>query len=121
MAVTKPLPVDVARGYTFPYNNWANRIATHRFVKDIPTGGGKPSDAALAAIESQLPLLQSKAVQILWGGADFCFNQHYYERWRHILPKAPARYLTDVGHYLLEDATEDCLATITEHFCGRRA
>jgi len=118
MAVTKPLPAEVARGFTFPYDSWANRIATHRFVRDIPTGKGEPSDAALRAVESQLPLLQSKPVRILWGGADFCFNQHYYERWRQILPKAPARYLTNCGHYLLEDAREDCLATITEHFCG---
>jgi haloalkane dehalogenase len=121
MAVTKPLPGDVARGFTFPYDSWANRIATHRFVRDIPTGSGKPSDAALAAIESQLPLLQAKAVHLLWGGADFCFNQHYYERWREILPKAPARYLTDAGHYLLEDAREDCLATIIEHLGGGQA
>ena len=120
MSVTKPLPPVVARGFTFPYNSWANRIATHRFVRDIPTGGGRPSDVALAAIESQLPQLQSKSVRILWGGADFCFNQHYYERWRQILPKAPARFLTDAGHYLLEDAREDCLATIAEHFCGDR-
>jgi haloalkane dehalogenase len=115
MAVTNPLPADVARGFTFPYDSWANRIATHRFVRDIPTAAGQPSAAALAAIEAQLPLLQSKAVHLLWGGADFCFNRHYYERWRKILPQAPARYLADAGHYLLEDAREDCLATITAH------
>ncbi len=57
----KPLPADVARGFTFPYNNWANRIATHRFVKDIPTGIGNQPAPPLAAIESQLPLLQSKS------------------------------------------------------------
>jgi pimeloyl-ACP methyl ester carboxylesterase len=116
MAVTKPLPAAVARGFTFPYDSWANRIATHRFVRDIPTGGDGANDRALAAIESQLPLLKSKQTSILWGGADFCFNQHYYERWRQILPKVPARYLTGAGHYLLEDAPEDCLATITAHF-----
>lgn len=118
MAVTKPLPPVVARGFTFPYDSWANRIATHRFVRDIPTGRGEPSDRALAAIEAQLPLLRSKETTILWGGADFCFNQHYYERWRQILPKVPARYLTGAGHYLLEDARDDCLATITEHFAA---
>ena len=121
MAVTKPLPADVARGFTFPYDSWANRIATHRFVRDIPTGRDEPSDQALAAIEAQLPLLKSKQTSILWGGADFCFNQHYYECWRQILARVPARYLTGAGHYLLEDAREDCLATITGHFLDGRA
>ncbi len=120
MAVAKPLPADVARGFTFPYDSWANRIATHRFVRDIPSGRDEPSDRALAVIEAQLPILRSKSTAILWGGADFCFNQHYYERWRQILPKVPARYLTKTGHYLLEDSLEDCLAVITAHFAADR-
>jgi cis-3-alkyl-4-acyloxetan-2-one decarboxylase len=115
MAVTKPLPDAVKRGFIFPYDSWANRIATHRFVRDIPTGRGTPSDAALATIERQLPLLRHKPVHILWGGADFCFNRHYYERWTQLLPQARTTYLDGVGHYLLEDAREECLREIEAH------
>lgn len=103
MAVTKPLPKDVARGFIHPYGNWADRIATHRFVQDIPTGRGTPTDLALAEIERGLPALRKRPVRILWGGADFCFNRHYYDRWRTLLPEAEAIYESGAGHYLLED------------------
>jgi haloalkane dehalogenase len=115
MAVTKPLPDAVKRGFVFPYDSWAHRIATHRFVRDIPSGRGTPSDAALATIERQLALLRDKPVRILWGGSDFCFNRHYYERWTQLLPQARATYLDGVGHYLLEDAREECLREIETH------
>ena len=115
MAVTKPLRPEVKRGYLYPYNNWAHRIATHRFVVDIPSGRGTASDRALAEVENKLPLLRDRPVTILWGGQDFCFSRHYYNRWRELLPEARATCLEDAGHYLLEDAPEDCLAEIHRH------
>lgn len=115
MAVTKPLPDAVKRGFLFPYNSWANRIATHRFVRDIPQGRGAPNDAALAGIEAALPLLKSRPVRIIWGGRDFCFNRHYYDRWRVLLPDAQSDYLAAAGHYLLEDAQAEVVAGISQH------
>jgi cis-3-alkyl-4-acyloxetan-2-one decarboxylase len=112
MSVTKPLSPEVKRGYLYPYNNWANRIATHRFVVDIPSGQGTASDQALAAIEAKLPLLREKPVRILWGGQDFCFNRHYYDRWKNLLPQAKADYFENAGHYVLEDEGAKCLADI---------
>jgi len=115
MAVTKPLSKPVKDGFIFPYNSWNNRIATHRFVRDIPRNIGKPNDRALAAIENALPLLQKKSVRILWGGEDFCFKQHYFERWKKILPGVQANYLNAAGHYLLEDAQDYCVNEISKH------
>jgi len=115
MAVTKPLPTDVKRGYVFPYDSWANRIATHRFVTDIPMAADSPSNRALAAIEGKLPELTKKDVRILWGGRDFCFNRHFYERWRGILPQARATLFEQSGHYVLEDSGAGCLRGIREH------
>ena len=115
MAVSKPMPADVKRGYLYPYDNWAHRIATHRFVVDIPTGEGRASDRALAEVEARLPVLRDRPVRILWGGRDFCFNRHYFERWTRLLPGAAADYLPEAGHYLLEDAPEYCLAGIGRH------
>ena len=112
MSVTKPLAADVKRGYVFPYDNWANRIATHRFVVDIPSGRGSASDRALAAFEPALSLLRERPVRILWGGQDFCFNRHYYDRWRELLPEARADYFENAGHYVLEDADAECLREI---------
>jgi pimeloyl-ACP methyl ester carboxylesterase len=115
MAVTKPLPDPVKQGFLFPYDSWANRIATHRFVRDIPQGKGAPNDAALATIERALPMLAHHSVRIIWGGEDFCFNRHYFERWSHLLPQADARYLRGVGHYLLEDDLTTVKNLISEH------
>ena len=115
MAVTKPLPESVKRGFLFPYDNWANRIATHRFVRDIPQGVGAPNDLALAQIEQALPWLAQKEVRIIWGGRDFCFNRHYFERWRTLLPNAASDYLEEAGHYLIEDAQESVVGLIGKH------
>jgi haloalkane dehalogenase len=115
MAVTKPLPEPVKRGFLFPYDSWANRIATHRFVRDIPQGRGAPNDAALAAVEQALPRLAHHPVRIIWGGEDFCFNRHYFERWSHLLPQADASFLPGVGHYLLEDDLGNVKKLISEH------
>lgn len=119
MAVSRPLPADVKRGFLLPYGNWADRIATHRFVVDIPSGQGTPSDRALAEIEARLPVLRERDVSIIWGGDDFCFNDHYFQRWQGLLPKAEARYLKGVGHYLIEDARDVVVAGIRERILGR--
>jgi haloalkane dehalogenase len=118
MAVARPLPEAVKRGYLFPYDTWANRIATHRFVVDIPTGRGHRSDPALAEIEHQLIALREKPVRILWGGRDFCFNRHYYDRWTQLLPQAQPTHLADAGHYVLEDAREECVAAVSQFLLG---
>lgn len=115
MAVTKPLSTEVKRGYLYPYNTWANRIATHRFVVDIPTGHGGASDDALRGLETKLGILHTKPTRILWGGRDFCFNRHYYDRWTRLLPAARAEYLAEAGHYVLEDAREHCVGEIARH------
>lgn len=118
MAVTKPLAPAVKAGLVFPYDNWENRIATHRFVTDIPTSADSPSARALAEIERALPVLRSKDVQILWGGQDFCFNRHFFDRWRGILPEAKTEYFESAGHYVLEDAGAECLERIRRQILG---
>lgn len=120
MAVSKPMPAEVKRGFLFPYDNWANRIATHRFVVDIPSGQGTASDRALAEIESRLPLLHQRDVTVLWGGDDFCFNRHYFDRWKQILPNSKASYLDGVGHYLLEDGGQAVVQQVRAAILGRR-
>jgi pimeloyl-ACP methyl ester carboxylesterase len=114
MSVARPLAPDIVRGFIYPYNNWSNRIATHRFVVDIPSGTGSQSDRALVKVESKLEFLRDKPVRILWGGKDFCFNRHYYDRWCKLLPQAKADYFEAAGHYVLEDEAAKCLDEISK-------
>jgi pimeloyl-ACP methyl ester carboxylesterase len=121
MAVSKPLPDDVKRGFLFPYDSWANRIATHRFVVDIPSGRGTPSDRALAEIEQRLPLLREHDVAVIWGGDDFCFNRHYFARWSGLLPTANRQLLEGIGHYLIEDGGAPVVERIASHIASGTA
>lgn len=103
MSVEIPLTPAVKAGMLWPYRCWADRVAVWNFVKDIPLREGHPSYATLAEVEAGLAKLASKPIQIVWGGKDFCFNMHFYERWRHIFPDAKLELHRDCGHYILED------------------
>jgi len=104
MAVTKKMDGRVAAGFLAPYNSWANRVAVHRFVQDIPMRENHPSWQTLAGVEASLKELVDKPMLICWGGRDFCFNRQFYDQWRQRFPAARACYFSDAGHYVLEDA-----------------
>ena len=63
-----------------------------------------------------MTVLRERPVRILWGGQDFCFNRHYYDRWTGLLPEAQSDYLPAAGHYVLEDARDFCVTEISRHF-----
>lgn len=112
MAVKKPMLKEVREGFLYPYNNWANRIATHRFVKDIPLSVKHPSYPTMKRIEESLGGLRHKPVMLYWGGQDFCFTRHYFEGMQAIFPKAQTHYIENAGHYVLEDDTKNALKVI---------
>ena len=107
MAVTKAMPAEVRRGYLYPYNSWRNRIATHRFVQDIPLNAKHPSHGAMRAVEANLPKLQDKPMLICWGLRDFVFTEAFLEGWKSRFPNAKVHTFPDAGHYLLEDAGDE--------------
>lgn len=106
MAVRKQLSLQVKAGYLFPYNNWKNRIATHRFVQDIPLSPNHPSYAALLKVEEGLKQFRTRPMLILWGMHDFCFDVTFLREWQERFPDAETVELPEAGHYLLEDAPE---------------
>lgn len=91
------------RGYLFPYGSWADRVAIHQFVRDIPMEPTHPTRATLQAVETALPRLNAVPKLIVWGGRDFCFNDHFLARWREIYPQAAVERLAEAGHYVLDD------------------
>ena len=114
MAVRKKMRPEIKAGFLAPYNNWANRVAVHRFVQDIPMQPGHPSYQTLVDVENSLEELEKKPMLICWGGQDFCFNDHFYKEWQQRFPQAEKHYFATTGHYVLEDA----LAEILDLFPG---
>ena len=113
MSTVRPLAADVKRGFLFPYDSWANRVAVHRFVQDIPMKLSHPTRIVLDEIEAKLPLLADREKLMLWGGRDFCFNDHFLSRWREIFPQASVQRYAAAGHYVLDDAGQDARERIS--------
>ena len=111
MAVRKKMRPEVKAGFLAPYDSWANRVAVHRFVQDIPLRPGHSSWESLTQVETSLDRLTDKPMLICWGGRDFCFNDHFYREWQQRFPGAQSHYFPEAGHYVLEDA----LPGVLEH------
>ena len=101
--VVNKLAPDVKRALLAPYDSWANRIATVRFVQDIPL---KEGDRAWDLVEDagrRLPEFANRPTFIGWGLKDFVFDHHFLKGFEQALPKAEKQIYEDAGHYVLED------------------
>ena len=101
--VESSMPVDVRRAYLAPYDSWANRIATLRFVQDIPLA---PGDRAWQPVEEagrRLHEFADRPAFIGWGLRDFVFDKHFLDGFTSALPHADVHAFEDAGHYVLED------------------
>ncbi len=112
-ATAKGLDRSVKDGLLHPYDSWANRIATLRFVEDIPLRASHPSYDTLVAIEQGLTGLTDRPMLILWGDDDFCFTPTFREEWQRRFPDAQVHAWDDVGHYVMEDAPGRVLEKMT--------
>ncbi len=111
----RALSNDESRGYLYPYDTWANRVAVSAFVQDIPMHDTHPTWRTLKEVEKGIGRFHDRQTLIVWGGRDFCFNDHFYTEWCQRLPQAEKHYLDDAGHYVLDDARGDVVPRITEH------
>ncbi|HSM73540.1 MAG TPA: alpha/beta fold hydrolase, partial [Desulfobacterales bacterium] len=112
MASRRGLAADVRAGLIAPYNSPANRIATLKFVQDIPLEPRDPSYALVASVSARLPLLAAVPMLLLWGRHDFVFDGDYLAEWRRRFPAARVEIFERAGHYLLEDEPERVLERI---------
>jgi len=108
----------VMQGLLAPYNSWANRIATHEFVRDIPLSTRDRSYAMLEGIERRLPSLRGRPWQFIWGMRDWCFTPHFLDRFLEFIPDAEVHRLTDAGHYVVEDAHERITPLMQQFFAN---
>jgi haloalkane dehalogenase len=102
------------RALLLPYASWRDRVAVNAFVRDIPMNAGHESRATLENAAQGIARFKSHPALIVWGGKDFCFNDHFYREWRGRLPRAEALYLADAGHYVLLDAAAEAVPRIAE-------
>tara|TARA_B110000046_G_C12971821_1_gene389263 strand:- start:237 stop:1115 length:879 start_codon:yes stop_codon:yes gene_type:complete len=110
---TKMSP-EVRRGYTAPYNSWKNRIATYRFVQDIPLKKGDDSYDAFVDLQEHLHLFNNTPIMIAWGLKDIVFDKHVLDKWTEYYPHAEVNRFEDCGHYILEDAPEEVSKLIVD-------
>lgn len=113
MTTVEPLSEAVAEGYQYPYRSWSDRVAVHRFVRDIPMNSRHPSWNTLKSIENSLSHWKTKPVQIVWGMRDWCFHQQFLQRWETLYPQARLLHLEKSGHYLFEDEGEQAIEAIS--------
>ncbi len=109
----KPMDKVIRQAYVAPFNSWANRISTLRFVQDIPL---KPEDRnyqLVSDIAASLPQFKQLPMLICWGLQDFVFDKHFLDEWKARFPDAQVYEFADCGHYILEDASDE----VVGHIC----
>ncbi len=112
MAVRRPMSSAVKKGFLYPYNDYASRIATAKFVKDIPLTDTHPTYKTLKEIEDKLTTLKNVPINLVWGEKDFCFTMEFYHRFLDYFPNAKNTVLKNAGHYLVEDEPEKTVSAI---------
>lgn len=109
-----PMSAPLRKAYVSPFNSWANRISTLRFVQDIPLQPGDKAYAEVSRIEASLDGFTEVPTLICWGLEDFVFDKHFLEVWQQKLPKAEVHAFADCGHYILEDAAVEVIGHIQQ-------
>ena len=114
MAPARPLSREVKKGLTAPYNSWKNRIATLKFVQDIPLKESDPSFKLVQWVDDNLHQLKDFSMLFLWGEKDFVFDKAFLKEWQKRFPHVPCHLFSDAGHYLFEDKPMECLTLIRD-------
>jgi haloalkane dehalogenase len=118
MASYQGLAPPVKTGLIAPYNCWNNRIATLKFVQDIPASPKDSSYSIISQLDQNIHRLAHLPMLILWGAHDFVFDTDYLAEWQRRFPAAEIRLFADAGHYVLEDKPIQC-AIIIKDFLKR--
>jgi len=101
-----PMPPEIRAAYLAPYDSWANRIAIHRFVQDIPLRSGDRNYDLVTQVQDKLSLFADIPTFIAWGMKDFVFDHHFLDEWIRRFPSAEVHRFPKSGHYILEDEAE---------------
>jgi cis-3-alkyl-4-acyloxetan-2-one decarboxylase len=107
-----PMRAELRAAYRLPYDSWNNRIATLRFVQDIPLAPGDRNYQLVSDTAAGLVQFKSLPMAIFWGEQDFVFDRHFLAEWEERFPNAEVHRYPDCGHYILEDAGNEIVPLI---------
>jgi len=108
-----PMPQRLRALYQLPYDSWRNRIATLRFVQDIPLKSGDRAYDLVSAVDTGIARFRNLPMLICWGELDFVFDRHFLREWQQRFPQAEIHRFNDCGHYILEDAAAEVIPLIS--------
>ena len=83
----KKLSNEIRDAYCAPYDSWADRIATLRFVQDIPLKPGDRGYDIVSDTAARLDVFRDRPVLVCWGDKDFVFDHHFLAEWQTDLPR----------------------------------
>ena len=104
--------------YIAPYRNWNDRIATLRFVEDIPLSSSERAWNVVEKTAVSLPAFTDRPAMICWGDLDPVFDKHFLAEWRRHWPHAEVHQFADCGHYLLDDAPVEVIEHMRNFFAS---
>jgi haloalkane dehalogenase len=110
MAVSRPMSAAVRHGYLAPYDSWQDRIATLRFVQDIPLSPRDPSYRVASWVDREVGTFADRPMLVCWGEDDFVFDWAVLTEWCRRFPGADVHTFPHAGHYVLEDAAAPVIA-----------
>jgi len=109
-----PMPEALRGAYCAPYDTPANRIATLKFVQDIPLKQGYSGFELISEVDEGLGRFANLPMTICWGLKDFVFDRHFLDEWQRRFPQAEVHAFADCGHYILEDAADEVIPIIEQ-------
>ncbi|MCD4676721.1 MAG: alpha/beta fold hydrolase [Desulfobacula sp.] len=118
LASEKKLPPNVKKGLVEPYNSWENRIATLKFVQDIPISKKDKSYTIVDHVDQHLKRFDESSLLFLWGAKDFVFDLAFLNVFKARFPQAATHVFHDAGHYLFEDKPKET-AHLIEAFLNK--
>lgn len=112
----KRMSRELRNAYCAPYDSPKNRIATLRFVQDIPLKQGDPAYSLVTQSQTALEKGTFRHIPTLicWGMKDFVFDHHFLKCWKQYLPQAQSHEFPKSGHYVLEDSADEIIPLVQQ-------
>jgi len=107
-----PMSSALRGAYCAPYDTPSDRIATLRFVQDIPLEPADQGYDLVSEVEAGLARFADLPMTICWGLKDFVFDRYFLKEWQLRFPNAEVHTFADCGHYILEDARDEIIPII---------